>query len=71
MQSGIVYGYSCMLDGMIDRFEAELGRKCTVVATGGLSKFFCDNMRREVISDENLMLEGLYILYKKNYTKEA
>ena len=35
MRSGAVYGTAAMLDGMIDKMEAELGEKCTLVATGG------------------------------------
>ena len=37
MQSGVVYGYTALVDGMVDRIEAELGEKSNVVATGGLS----------------------------------
>lgn len=37
MQSGCVLGSALLLDGLIDRMEAELGRKATVVATGGIA----------------------------------
>lgn len=66
MQSGIVFGNACMLDGMIGRFEEELGKRCTVVATGGLSREICRHTKREILYDEYLLLDGLYILYKKN-----
>ena len=66
MQSGIVFGNACMLDGMIARFEEELGKHCTVVATGGLSREICRHTKRDIIYDEHLLLDGLYILYKKN-----
>ncbi len=68
MQSGIVLGNACMLDGMISRFEEELGQKCTVVATGGLSRAICSEARSEIIYDANLLLDGLRILYTNNYT---
>ena len=55
-----------MLDGLIDRIEAELGDKCTVIATGGLSGKIVPHCRREIILDEDLLLDGLRILYEKN-----
>lgn len=66
MQSGIVLGTAAMLDGLIDRIEEELGETATVVATGGLSKdiiVFCKN---DIIYNENLLLEGLRLIYEKN-----
>ena len=38
LRSGAVYATASMLDGMIDRMEAELGYKCKVIATGGLAQ---------------------------------
>lgn len=66
MQSGIVLGNACMIDGMIGRIEAELGQKCTVVATGGLSREICSEATRDIIPDANLLLDGLRILYENN-----
>ncbi len=66
MQSGLIYGNAAMLDGLIDRIEAELGDKCTVIATGGLSGKIVPHCRREIILDEDLLLDGLRILYEKN-----
>ena len=37
IQSGAVFGAAAMMDGLADRFEAELGQKCTLLATGGLA----------------------------------
>ena len=70
MQSGAVYGSAAMLDGMIDRFEAELGKKATVVATGGIAGKIIPHCRHQIIYDEDLLLKGLHIIYKKN-TKQA
>ena len=39
MRSGIMMGTACMLDGMVERMEQELGYKTTVIATGGIAKF--------------------------------
>ena len=66
MRSGAVFGTAAMIDGMIDRMEAELGEKCKVVATGGLAQSITPYCRHEVICDDDLLLKGLWILYKKN-----
>lgn len=67
MRSGAIFGAAAMLDGMIERMEAELGCPCTVVATGGLAKEVSDCCkRRGIIVDPDLMLKGLWTLYMKN-----
>lgn len=66
MKSGVVFGTASMLDGMIDRYEEELGKKCFIVATGGLAKEVTKHMKHEVIYNRDIILEGLYILYQKN-----
>ncbi len=66
MKSGVVLGNASMLDGMIDRFEEELGKEAFVVVTGGLSGEICKHTKRKVLHNPNLLLQGLYILYKKN-----
>lgn len=66
MQSGAVYGNAALLDGMVTRFEAELGEKCTVVATGGIAAKILPHCQKEMIYDENLLLKGLGIIYQKN-----
>lgn len=66
MNSGMIYGTAATIDGMIDRIEQELGQKPTVIATGGLSKKIVPHCKHEIISDPNLLLKGLRILYYKN-----
>ena len=55
-----------MIDGICDRIEEELGESITVIATGGLSTVVVPFCRREVIHCDNLILEGLRILFEKN-----
>ncbi|MBO5868003.1 MAG: type III pantothenate kinase [Oscillospiraceae bacterium] len=69
MQSGAVYGNAALLDGMIDRFEAELGKKASLVATGGIAGKVIPHCTHEIIYDEELLLKGLAIIYKKNTKK--
>ena len=66
MRSGILYGHAGMMDSCIDRMENELGMKATIVATGGLAPFVVPLCSHEIEVDDNLMLEGLYILYQWN-----
>ena len=66
MRSGIMLGTACMLDGMIQRFEEELGQKCTIIATGGIAKFIVPLCRREMIYDKDLIIKGLAALYREN-----
>ena len=66
MRSGIMLGTACMIDGMVERMEAELGRKATVVATGGIAKFVLPMCRNEILYDKDLLLKGLAILYMEN-----
>lgn len=66
MRSGIMLGNACMLDGLIQRFEEEIGSKATVVATGGIAKFIIPMCRTPIIYDKDLLLKGLAILYRDN-----
>lgn len=66
MRSGIMLGNACMIDGMVERMEAELGRKATVVATGGIAKFVLPMCRTHIIFDKDLLLKGLAALYAEN-----
>lgn len=66
MRSGAVFGTADLLDGMIDRMEAELGERCTIVATGGLARSIVPCCRHEIIFDDDLLLKGLWVLYRKN-----
>ena len=66
MRSGLLFGSAAMLDGMVERIEAELGYPTKIIATGGLAKFIVPLCKREMVIDENLLLRGLELLYNKN-----
>ena len=66
MTSGLIYGSIDMLDGMCDRFAAEIKDPVqTIVATGGLSSIAA-GCRTEMVMDQDLILEGLKLIYQKN-----
>lgn len=66
MKSGIINGQAAMIDGMIERFESELGYTTIHVATGGLARVIIPKCHNKYIIDNDLMLEGLKIIYDKN-----
>lgn len=66
MRSGIMMGSACMIDGMIDRMEAELGYETTVIATGGIAKFVLPMCKKKIIYDKDLLVKGLATLYREN-----
>ena len=69
MRSGIMLGAACMLDGMVERMEAELGCKTTVVITGGIAKFIVPMCKTPMIYDKDLLIKGLAALYRDNKRK--
>ncbi|MFO7180211.1 MAG: type III pantothenate kinase [Pseudomonadota bacterium] len=66
LQSGVLIGHAALVDGLLERLEAELGYSSTVIATGGRAGLVAKNARRIGSVDPNLTLEGLRILYEKN-----
>lgn len=66
LRSGMMYGTASMIDGMIDRMEAELGHRSTLIATGGMAQFITPLCNHSIIVEKDLLLKGLNIIYKKN-----
>ena len=66
MKCGSVIGTAAMLEGLVARFEKELGEKATVVVTVGLGKAIAKATNLDVIVDDNLLIDGLRIIYDKN-----
>ena len=66
MRSGIMLGTACMLDGLVERMEEELGAKTTVIATGGIARFVIPMCKTQMIYDKDLIIKGLATLYREN-----
>ena len=66
MQSGLLFGYVSMVEGMVNRFRAELGDDMKVVATGGLAEVVANETEVIDIIAPWLTLEGLRIIWEIN-----
>ena len=65
VQSGLIYGYAALIDGMVERISKELGHP-TVVATGGLASVVIGECRTIDHHEPWLTLEGLRLVFEKN-----
>ena len=66
MRSGLVYGTAAMLDGLLDRIEAELGAPVSAVATGDQASAITPFCRRQITLEPDLLMRGLWLIYQKN-----
>jgi type III pantothenate kinase len=66
MQSGIVYGYVGLVDGLVERLKEELAYPCSVIATGGLARLIAPLSKTIEEVDDILTLVGLRILHERN-----
>jgi type III pantothenate kinase len=66
MQSGLVYGYAGLVDGICARMEGELGFAPKVVATGGLATLVAGVSKAISEVDEDLTLQGLRLIHERN-----
>lgn len=65
--SGVIRGTACMIDGLIEQCEKELGERAVVVATGGYSGLIASYLKRPFdLINPTLTLEGLRYLYQIN-----
>jgi type III pantothenate kinase len=65
MLIGVFWGYVAMMEGLIARMRAEIGRPAKVVATGGLAVLFDKHTEIFDHVDPDLTLEGLAILAER------
>lgn len=65
INAGIYFGYIGLTDGIIKRMIFEINEKPKVIATGGLASIIFEDSEFLEIYDENLMLDGLRLIYKK------
>ena len=66
MQSGLLFGYVGLVEGMVARFKAELGQDTKVIGTGGLAPLIASETSAIDIIAPWLTLDGLRIVYNLN-----
>lgn len=65
--SGVIRGSACMIDGLVEQCEQELGGKAVLIATGGYSGLISSHLKRPFdFINPTLTLEGLRFLYELN-----
>lgn len=69
MQSGLLFGYVSLVEGMVARFRKELGREMKVIATGGLAEVIARETDVLEIIAPWLTLDGLRIIWELNQSK--
>ncbi len=69
MLSGSIIGAAALIDGMVTRFEQELGKPCSLVVTGGLAKYVLPHCHHKLEYDAQLMMKGLAFIYELNCKK--
>jgi len=66
MQSGLLFGYVSMVEGMVARFRVELGDDMKVIATGGLAEVVAKETKVINVISPWLTLEGLRLIWELN-----
>lgn len=69
IQSGIVFGYAALVDGILNRMCRELGFRPKIIATGGLARVISAHTEYVDEIEDDLTMEGLRILYERNRGK--
>ena len=66
MQSGLLFGYVGLVEGMVNRFRSELGSNMQVIATGGLAQIVANETEKIQIVAPWLTLDGLRLIWEMN-----
>jgi len=67
MQSGLIFGFAGLVEGLVKRMRAELGAHARVVATGGLAELIAAETDVIEIVEPDLTLIGLRLIYQMNH----
>jgi type III pantothenate kinase len=70
MQSGIVFGYAGLIEGIVARIQQDMGGKAKVVATGGYAELLARETPVIEVINPDLTLIGLRLIYEMNKVKD-
>lgn len=70
IQSGVFWGYSGLIEGIVARIQSEYGTRLTVIATGGLAPLFAQGDIKFDHIDDDLTIHGLTVIHAYNKDKE-
>ena len=65
MSSGIYWGYIGLIKNILHKIKSELNYKMLVLATGGLSDLFINEVSEDIIVNKDLTIRGLFIAYEE------
>jgi type III pantothenate kinase len=66
MQSGLIFGFAGLVEGLVKRMRAELGGQARVIATGGLAELIAAETDTIEVVEPDLTLFGLRMIYEMN-----
>jgi type III pantothenate kinase len=69
MLIGVFWGYVAMMEGLVSRIKAEIGRPARVIATGGLAVLFDDHTSIFDAVAQDLTIQGLALMHERSLTK--
>lgn len=67
MQSGLIFGFAGLVEGLVKRMRAELGGQARVIATGGLAELIAAETNVIEVVEPDLALIGLRLIYQMNH----
>ncbi len=61
-----MFGYCDAIDGLLERLQSEMGKRCQIALTGGMAPLIHPHLKNRTQILPNLTLEGIAILYQEN-----
>ena len=66
LRSGFYWGYSGLINNIIQKIENETKKKYKIIFTGGYADLFKSSITKPFIIDKNITIRGIIEIYKEN-----